>query len=75
MSNARLVILFLGVVVLVSTGGIIYLSSVDKGIPDVLVALATGGLGALGAVLAKTSESSPTVNVQPPSTVNVNPET
>lgn len=59
MTNARLVILFLGVIVLASTGGIIGLAAYERGIPDVLVALATGGLGALGAVLAKTSESSP----------------
>lgn len=59
MTNARLVILFLGVIILVSTGGIIYLAAYERGIPDVLVALATGGLGALGAVLAKTSEASP----------------
>lgn len=59
MTNARLVILFLGVIILCSTGGIIYLSAVENGIPDVLVALATGGLGALSAVLAKTSETPP----------------
>lgn len=59
MSNARLVILFLGVIVLASTGGIVYLAAAEKGIPDVLVALATGGLGALGAVLAKTSSDTP----------------
>jgi len=56
-TNARLVILFLGVIILACAGGIIYLASAEKGIPDVLVALATGGLGALGAVLAKTSET------------------
>lgn len=59
MTNARLVILFLGVIVLGSTAGIVYLAAVERGIPDVLVALATGGLGALGAVLAKTSETPP----------------
>lgn len=57
MTNARLVILFLGVIVLGSTAGIVYLAANSLGIPDVLVALATGGLGALGAVLAKTSET------------------
>ena len=57
MTNARLVILFLGLVVLGTAGGIIYLSSADKGVPDVLVALATGALGALSAVLAKTSDT------------------
>ena len=57
MSNARLVILFLGAIIIVCAAGIIYLAAAEKGIPDVLVALATGGLGALGAVLAKTSEA------------------
>lgn len=55
MSNTRLVILFLGAIVLVCAGGIIYLSSTDHSIPDVLVALATGGLGSLGTLLAKGS--------------------
>lgn len=59
MTNARLVILFLGVIVIGATAGIVYLASAEKGIPDVLVALATGGLGALGAVLAKTSDTAP----------------
>lgn len=59
MTNARLVILFLGIIILMCAGGIIYLSYLERGIPDVLVALATGGLGALSAVLAKTSESPP----------------
>jgi hypothetical protein len=66
MTNARLVILFLGVIVLSSTGGVIYLAASETGIPDVLVALATGGLGALGAVLAKTSNDTPPVIVNNP---------
>jgi hypothetical protein len=36
MTNARLVILFLGVIVLSSTGGVIYLAASETGIPDVL---------------------------------------
>lgn len=59
MSNAKLVILFLGSLILVATGGCIYLAANELSIPDVLVALATGGLGALGSLLAKTSEASP----------------
>lgn len=57
MTNARLVIVFLGLIIIMSTAGIVYLAAGEKGIPDVLVALATGGLGALGAVLAKTSDT------------------
>lgn len=59
MSNTRLVILFLGVIVLTSTGGIIGLSATDHSIPDVLVALATGGLGSLGTLLAKGASDEP----------------
>lgn len=69
MTNARLVILFLGALALVSLGGVIYLVGVDKSIPDVLVATVAGSLSALGAILAKTSgdtgvtvESAQTVN-------------
>lgn len=55
MTNARLVILFLGTLALASLGGVIYLTSVDHGIPDILVATVSGALSALGAILAKTS--------------------
>lgn len=51
MSNTRLVILVIGLIALGSLGGIIYLSATDKSIPDVLVGLATGGLGSLGSLL------------------------
>jgi hypothetical protein len=71
MSNARLVILFLGALALVSTGGVIYLAAAHVAIPDVLVATVAGSLSALGAILAKTSGDAQ-VNVAPPSTVVVN---
>lgn len=74
MTNARLVILFLGVTVLGALGGCIMLANQGKTLPDVLVGTLGTALGALGAVLAKTSDSPSTVNVAPPSTVNVNPE-
>lgn len=69
MTNARLVILFLGTLALVSTGGVIYLASRQLGIPDILVATTSGSLAALGAILAKTS-SDTGVNVEAAQTVN-----
>lgn len=65
MSNTRLVIMFLGGIVLVALGGIIYLSAVERSIPDVLVALATAGLGSLGTLLAKGSSEEPPAAVPP----------
>ena len=59
MSNARLVILFLGTLALVSLGGVIYLQAGGYSIPDVLVATTSGSLSALGAILAKTSGDVP----------------
>ncbi len=73
MTNARVVILFLGTLALVSLGGIIYLTSVDHGIPDILVATVSGSLSALGAILAKTSSDSG-VNVETAQNVNANPD-
>lgn len=55
MSNARLVILFLGALALASLAGIIYLVAQDKAIPDILVATVSSSIAALGAILAKTS--------------------
>jgi hypothetical protein len=69
MSNARLVILFLGALALASLGGIIYLVSADKSIPDILVATVSSSIAALGAILAKTSET--TVTTPPPNPVVV----
>ncbi len=59
MSNARLVILFLGALALVSLGAITYLVANDKSIPDILVATVSSSIAALGAILAKTSEPPP----------------
>lgn len=57
MTNARLVILFLGALALVSLAGIIFLVSNDRGVPDVLIATVSGSIASLGSILAKTSES------------------
>lgn len=70
MTNARLVILFLGCVLLLSVTGLIWLSHDGISVPDVLVALPSGALGALSAFLVKSS-GDPVVNVEPPSTVTV----
>ena len=73
MTNARLVIVFLGGVLLMSVGGLIWLASRGINVPDVLVAIPSGALGALSAFLVKSSgEDAPQVNVAPPSTVVVN---
>lgn len=70
MSNERttinLVVVFLGLVVLfgMAIGG--YLAIDDKGVPDFIVATTSGAIGALGAMLAKTSASNE------PQTVTVN---
>ena len=61
MNNERvtinLVVVFLGLVVLfgMAIGG--YLAIDDKGVPDFIVATTSGAIGALGAMLAKTSAS------------------
>lgn len=65
MSNTRLVIVFLGAIVLVALVGIIYLAAVERSVPDVLVALATGGLGSLGTLLAKGSSEEPPAQAPP----------
>ncbi len=46
------VIKFLGLVTVLSIAGIITLSMLDKPIPDAVVALGSGALGALAGVLA-----------------------
>lgn len=71
MSNARVVILFLGTLALFSLGGIIFLVSQDRGVPDVLIATVSGSIASLGSILAKTSSDAPTVSVDPPATVTV----
>lgn len=59
MTNARLVIIFLGTLAIVSLAGVIYLVAIERSVPDVLVATVSASIGALGAILAKTSEVTP----------------
>lgn len=56
-TTVNLVVVFLGLVVLfgMAIGG--YLAIDDKGVPDFIVATTSGAIGALGAMLAKTSSS------------------
>lgn len=51
------VILFLGVVTVLNVGGIIALAVLGLPIPDALVALGSGSLGALAGVLAPYPEA------------------
>lgn len=59
----NLVVCFLGLVVLfgMAIGG--YLAIDDKGVPDFIVATTSGAIGALGAMLAKTSSWTEPQNV------------
>jgi type IV secretory pathway TrbF-like protein len=63
MTNARLVILFLGVIALVSLAGIIWLVSQERTIPDVLIVTVSGSIASLGSILAKTTPDTPPPNV------------
>lgn len=53
--NVRLVIIFLGIATLIIIGGGVFLAAQEKGIPDALIGLGGTALGALGAMLSKTS--------------------
>lgn len=69
MTNARLVILFLGVLALLDVAIIGLLAVRAQAIPVVLPNLAFGAVAALGAILAKTS-SDTGVNVEAAQNVN-----
>lgn len=56
MTNLRLVITFLGVALLLDLGLMGYLAAQQLSIPDVLVAVGTGALGALGTLLVPTRQ-------------------
>jgi hypothetical protein len=61
--NVRLVILFLGVATLIIIGGGVWLAHDGKNIPDALIGLGGTSLGALGAMLSKTSSGPQDVQV------------
>ena len=50
----RMVVMFLGVAVLGSLAGGFFLAAQGVTVPDYLIALGSGALGALGALLART---------------------
>lgn len=57
-TTINLVIAFLGLAILFGMGIGGYLAIFDKGVPDFIVATTSGAIGALGAMLAKTSSGS-----------------
>lgn len=61
--NISLVIIFLGLTTLTIVGGGVYLAAAEKGIPDALIGLGGTSLGALGAMLSKTSTGPQPVQV------------
>lgn len=61
--NVRLVIIFLGLVVLIGIAGGIYLASDDKTLPDALIAIVGAAGGSLASILAKTSTGAQDVRV------------
>lgn len=60
--TVRLVVATLGLVALLTIAGGFWLAHDDKGIPDALIALGSSSVGAIAALLARTS-SAPTVTV------------
>lgn len=62
-TTINLVVAFLGLVVLFGMGIGGYLAIDDKSVPDFIVATTSGAIGALGAMLAKTSSWSEPQNV------------
>lgn len=57
--DALLVIVFLGVLVLLGTAGLIVLAAKGRPTDPALVGIVTGGLGALSGILVKTSKDDP----------------
>lgn len=76
-ATVNLVIIFLGLTILFGMGIGGYLAVFDKNVPDFIVATTAGGIGALGAMLAKTSTTEDiqkvTVAEQPVKTEEVAP--
>lgn len=64
--NISLVIIFLGLTTLTIVGGGVYLAAAEKTIPDALIGLGGTSLGALGAMLSKTSTGPQPVQVVSP---------
>lgn len=62
----RAVVCFLGITVLlgVALGG--YLALEDRGVPDFVVAVTSGAIGALSALLSRTSSGTESVHVVNP---------
>lgn len=63
LGNVRLVIIFLGVATLLCVGGGLWLASDGIEIPEFVVAVGGGAIGALSGILSKTSTGPQEVKV------------
>ena len=54
-ATVRLVVAFLGIVALATVVGGVFLAAVSKQVPEALVAIGSSALGAVAALLARTS--------------------
>lgn len=63
--TVRAVVVFLGIGMLASLGLGGYLAAVGRTVPDFVISLGSGAIGALGAVLARTSTDEPQQVVGP----------
>ena len=68
-TTVNLVIVILGVIAVVLTGGAIFLTFQEKSVPGELWTLAGGAVGAFSSLLARTSSGSDTQDVQVVNTV------
>ncbi len=55
--TVRLVVILLGVLAVIATAGVLLLATQEKAVPDSLIAIGSATIGALGALLAKTSST------------------
>lgn len=69
------VIIFLGTLSLLVVGGGVFLTATDHAIPDALIAIGGGAVGALSSILARTSSGPDAVQVvnRPDDPVPVDP--
>lgn len=56
-TTVRLVVVLLGVLAIISTAGVLLLANRQLPVPDALIAIGSATIGALGALLAKTSSA------------------
>lgn len=56
-TTVRLVVVLLGLLAIIATAGVVLLANRSLPIPDALIAIGSATIGALGALLAKTSSA------------------